>query len=94
MKTAIAEEETTILDFTSMQDFTRFEKENILDVSNKLSMLYNHKEDDKLRFLYLECFGKSEENINKIFTKLQKEIKFNNNSTLKIIDFFELINQK
>jgi len=73
---------------------TRFEKENILDVSNKLSMLYNHKEDDKLRFLYLECFGKSEENINKIFTKLQKEIKFNNNSTLKIIDFFELINQK
>ncbi len=73
---------------------TRYEKENILDISNKLRFLYNHKEDDKLKFLYLECFGKKEDDVNKVFNKLQKEIIVNNKSTLKMIDFFKLINQK
>lgn len=73
---------------------TRYEKENIVDISNKLCFLYNHKEDDKLKFLYLECFGKVEDDVNKVFNKLQKEIKSNNKVTLKMIDFFKLINQK
>ncbi len=73
---------------------TRFEKKNILDISNKLRLLYNHKEDDKLKFLYLECFGKNEDDINKVFNKLQKEVKINNKNSGKMIDFFELLNQK
>lgn len=73
---------------------TRHEKECILDVSNKLRLLYNHKEDEKLKFLYLECFGKSEDDVNLAFNKLQREIISNNKSTLKMIDFFKMINQK
>ena len=73
---------------------TRYEKENILDISNKLKFLYNHKEDDKLKFLYLECFGTKEDDVNKAFNILQKEIRINNKSTLKMVDFFKLINQK
>ena len=65
-----------------------------LEYKNKLCFLYNHKEDDKLKFLYLECFGKVEDDVNKVFNKLQKEIKSNNKVTLKMIDFFKLINQK
>lgn len=73
---------------------TRLEKENLITVSNNLCLLYNHKEDDKIRFLYLECFGKTEDDVNKAFSKLQKEIKSNNKMTLKIVDFFKLLNQK
>lgn len=73
---------------------TRYEKENILDISNKLKFLYNHKEDDKLKFLYLECFGTKEDDVNKAFNILQKEIRINNKSTLKMVDFFKLLNQK
>lgn len=72
---------------------TRYEKENILDVSNKLTVLYNHKDDEKIKFLYLECFGENEDDVNRAFHKLQKEI-HNNKYTLKMIDFFNIINQK
>ena len=73
---------------------TRNEKENIADISSKLKFLYNHKEDEKLKFLYLECFEKTEEDINIIFNKLIEESKSSNKSTLKMIDFFKIINQK
>ncbi len=73
---------------------TRYEKECITDSSNKLTFLYNHKEDEKLRFLYLECFNEREDDINKIFNRLQKEIKSNSKNAYKIIDFFKIIQQK
>lgn len=84
----------TILKTTKPCLLTRNEKENITLILNKLRFLYNHKEDDKLRFLYLECFEKQETNINKIFNKLQNEIKNNNKNTSKIIDFFKITSQK
>lgn len=73
---------------------TRNEKENVLNVSNKLNLLYNHKDDEKIKFLYLECFGKNEDDVNIAFNKLQRQIKCDNKCTLKIIDFFNIINQK
>lgn len=73
---------------------TRGEQENGLEVINKLSLLYNHKDDEKLKYLYLECFGKDEEDVNKIFSKLRAEINSHNENYLKISDFFKIINQK
>ncbi len=73
---------------------TRAEKENLDNVANKLGYLYNHKEDEKLKFLYLECFDKTETDINKIFNILTNEIKTDSKNVEKIIDFFKIINQK
>ncbi len=73
---------------------TRTEKEILANITNKLSYLYNHKEDDKLKFLYLECFEKNEDDINKIFNTLTMEIKNNSKNVSKIIDFFKIISQK
>jgi len=73
---------------------TRYEKENILEISNKLRILYNHKEDAKIKFLYLECFGEIENDVNIAFNKLQREILYNNKSVLKMSDFFKIISQK
>ena len=73
---------------------TRNERENIANASNKLFALYSHKEDEKLKFLYLECFGKNESDVDKIYKVLASEIKNNNKNTSKIIDFFKLISQK
>ncbi len=72
---------------------TRYEKENVLDISNKLRFLYNHKEDEKLKFLYLECFDENEDDVNKVFVRLQREI-LNSNNISKMIDFFNIIGQK
>lgn len=72
---------------------TRYERENIFNISNKLRLLYNHKEDEKLKFLYLECFDEYEDDVNKVFAKLEKEIS-NNNNISKMIDFFNIISQK
>lgn len=73
---------------------TRNEKENAKLVLTKLNELYTHKEDEKLRFLYLECFNCKEEDITKIFNILKKETNDHGNNYKKIINFFKLINQK
>lgn len=73
---------------------TRSEKENSKYIINELTSLYNHKDDEKLRFLYLECFDKEEEDINKIFLKLQREITSHNDNYSKIFDFFKITGLK
>lgn len=73
---------------------TRLEKEKTEKLLKLLTNLYNHKEDDKIRFLYLDCFEKNEDNINAAFEKLIQEIKNGGRNMDKIEDFFKLINQK
>lgn len=84
----------TIVDTNPVCFLTRNEKDNIRLTSNKLKLLYNQKEDEKLRFLYLECFDEIEDDINKVFMRLQLEVENNNKNTSKIIDFFKIISQK
>lgn len=73
---------------------TRKEKEDIRKIINKITELYKNKEQNKLEYLYLECFGKQEKNIDIIFEKLKTEVIKTSEIFNKIIDFFELIKQK
>lgn len=73
---------------------TRKEKEDIRKIINKITELYKNKEQNKLEYLYLECFGKQEKNIDVIFEKLKTEVIKTSEIFNKIIDFFELIKQK
>lgn len=73
---------------------TRKEKEDIRKIINKITELYKNKEQNKLEYLYLECFGKQEKNIDIIFEKLKTEVIKTSETFNKIIDFFELIKQK
>lgn len=73
---------------------TRKEKEDIRKIVNKITELYKNKEQNKLEYLYLECFGKQEKNIDIIFEKLKTEVIKTSETFNKIIDFFELIKQK
>ena len=73
---------------------TRNEKENSVSIINKLNNLYTHKDDDKLKFLYLECFNKKEEDATKAFNALKNEVVLNSKNYFKISDFFKIISQK
>ena len=73
---------------------TRLEQEKTERLLKLLTNLYNHKEDNKICFLYLDCFEKNENNVNIAFEKLNQEIKNGGTNTGKIEDFFKLINQK
>lgn len=84
----------TVVDTKPFCFLTRNEKDNLRLAANKLKSLYNQKEDDKLRFLYLECFDETEEDINKVFMRLHLEVANNQKNTSKIIDFFKIISQK
>ena len=84
----------TVVDTSPICFLTRDEKDSLRLAANKLKLLYNQKEDDKLRFLYLECFDEKEDDINKIFMRLQLEVENNQKNTSKIIDFFKIISQK
>ncbi len=87
--------EYTILSPIKEDEFqTRFEKENGHAIIQKLNNLYNHKEDEKLKFLYLECFSEKENDVNKIFSILKEEILKHTDNYNKIFDFFKIIGQK
>ena len=64
-------------------------------VLNNIKRLYNNDEIEKLKYIYYDCFGKVEEDKNKIFDEISLQIT-NNNSILsnKIYDFFRLISSK
>ncbi len=87
--------EYTILSPIKEENFqTRFEKENIHIILQKLNNLYNNKETDKLKFLYLECFSKKENDMEKIFNMLRREVLKYTDNYSKIFDFFKIIGQK
>lgn len=64
-------------------------------VLNNIKKLYNNNEDSKLKYIYYDCFGKKEEDKNKIYSELNSQV-MNNNIVIsnKIYDFFRLISSK
>ncbi|MEG0025770.1 MAG: hypothetical protein RR847_00610 [Bacilli bacterium] len=57
-------------------------------IENKIKMETNF---EKLKYLYFDCFGKSEDNINKIVADINQEIVFNwDNIYLKLYNFLKL----
>ena len=70
---------------------TRLEKEQHANINALLNNLYKQKDITKLQFLYLECFGKNENSIEKIIKKLKKEITESETNYDKILSFFNLI---
>ena len=69
---------------------TRKEKTQEKNIINSLNNLYKNKENNKMQFLYLECFNTKEKNLKKIYTSLKKEVLKNSKNTKKINDFFKL----
>ena len=73
---------------------TREEKENRFSIMDNLNCLYENKEKDKLKYLYLECFSTEEKDINIIFSKLKTAVMTSDDIYIKISDFFNILNQK
>lgn len=73
---------------------TRFELENENFIYNELNKIYNEKNIQKLNYLCLECFNKSEKNINEAYKKLKNEITKTNNNFQKIYHIFKMTKQK
>lgn len=73
---------------------TRFEIENQKKIIEELQQIYNQNNYKKMSYIYLECYGKTETNIEKAFNKLKKEIIKENDNFYKIYNFFKTINQK
>ena len=55
---------------------TRIEIENKEKLLKTIAKIYNKKEYDKINYIYLECFNKLNENIEKKYKKIKKEIMF------------------
>lgn len=70
---------------------TRLEKENKKKMLEKINILYKNKESQKIKYLYLECFGKNEKNINKAIEKIKKEIIKTNDNFHKITNILNMI---
>ena len=63
-------------------------------IDEKIQTLIQRKEVDKLKFLFYECFGKENGDLNDIYVQLKKEIKDGTKNCQKISDFFKLISLK
>ena len=62
---------------------TRYENNMINILNNYLSNLYKNKLYDELKYIYLECFDKKEDNISSMYLNLNDKI---NNFDIKIIN--------
>ena len=73
---------------------TRKEREIEKFIDKKLKEI-TADDSGKLRYLYYECFNKRENDIDKIITKINKELKNNwDNFYDKVYNFFKLISAK
>lgn len=70
---------------------TRLEKTNKNKILNMINSLYENKETQKIKYLYLECFGKNETNINKATKEIKKEIIKTNDNFYKITMILNMI---
>lgn len=77
----------------SVNNKTRYEKKQQAAVFDMIDKLYRNSEFQKLQFLFFECFGKDENNMDKIVENLKKEIKTHSNNYNRIIEFFKLISR-
>jgi len=89
----------TPLEFTFLKKhtldpyLTRIEKEEITNVLSGLKKLYHKNDIEKLSYLYLECFNKSQKNKDIIISDLKNEIMNKSEIFNKTVDFFKLIKQ-
>lgn len=70
---------------------TRKELEIYNYIIKKIEELYNNNDILKLRYIYYDCFDKFENDKNKIYDELNKEIIKNTNISNKVYDFLKLI---
>lgn len=73
---------------------TRFEKENEESLLKIITNMYKNKKIQPIKYIYLECFGKNENDINKATKKIKKEIIKTNDNFYKIANILKLLNQK
>ncbi len=73
---------------------TRFEIENQKKLTEELQNIYRQNNYKKMSYIHLECFGWTEDNIEKAYDKLKKEIAKENDNFYKIYNFFKITNQK
>ncbi len=74
--------------------FTRFEVRNIKENLNKLKKIFEKKEFEKINYLYLECFGYTNNDKNKMYQCLYNEIVTCGDGYNKINEFFKILEQK
>ena len=72
---------------------TRKEKKVKTETIKKLNSLFKNNENEKLKYLFFECYNKQEENTTKIYNQLKKEIKNNSPKCTTIYNFFKLVEQ-
>lgn len=92
LKLKLAEFNYVILKENNLAKFkTRKEYEIEQFIKNKIKEETNI---DKLRYLYFDCFGKKENDRNKIITDIKKNLETNwDNVYLKIYNFFKLLSR-
>lgn len=73
---------------------TRNQSNQSKNIIKKLNLMFKEKEFSKLNYLYYECFGKKENDINQVFSKILEEVSKYNDNYDKINDFLKIISQK
>ena len=85
----------TICEKKNLPQFhTRKEICNSKEIIKKLHQLFKNDEANKLNYLFYECFGQKETDINKVFNKIKNEVYKYNENYNKIDDFLKIISQK
>lgn len=80
---------------TSNRKFqTRFEWENSEKMLQGLNDLFNSSDNDKIKYLYLECYNTNCFNINEAYKKLKNDIECCGENYMKIWNFFKIMKKK
>ena len=73
---------------------TRNQSNQSKNIIKKINFMFKEKDYNKLNYLYYECFGKTENDINQVFSKILEEVSKYNDNYDKINDFLKIISQK
>ena len=73
---------------------TRFELENKIFILKELNKIYKTNNYQKINYICLECFGKTENNFKNSINKIKKEITKDNDNFYKIYNVFKSTNLK
>lgn len=73
---------------------TRFELENKTFILKELNKIYKTNNYQKINYICLECFGKTENNFKDSINKIKKEITKDNDNFYKIYKVFKSTNLK
>lgn len=81
--------QTSIPSFQTRKEITDSKK-----VLKDVNLLFETKEFTKLNYIFFECFGYQEKNINNVLNKIKEEIYNFTENYYKIRDVLKLLNQK